>query len=300
MNGQRGTLPRATALGATAVLAVMLLAGCTTGGSGGGSSAGSGGGSTALGAPVAAAADSAGRQTAAGKAGSLSQADRSITTTGSLDLTAADPIGAATDIAGIVAGSGGRVENLDEAPAKQASSHLTARIPSSAFDATLASIKRAGRVQNLTLRSTDVTAQVTDYGVRIAGLRSSIARLQALLAKASTTTDLVQIEGTLTNRETDLEQLLAQQKALTDQVAYATLIISIVRPAVVHRVVPTDFLSGLLAGGAALLATLAALAVGLGVALPWLVAVGIVAAVAVAVRRRVRATQRRRKEPTSA
>jgi hypothetical protein len=281
--------PRLTAGGAVALLAVGLLAGCTASGA-------SGGGGSAAGGSTGRAAD-AGSTTLQAKGGARSPigADRSVTTTGSLDLTARDPIGTAADITGIVRGSGGRIENADEEPGKRASAHLTARIPSAAFDAALSSIKREGKVRNVTIRATDVTSQVTDYRVRIATLRTSIVRLESLLAKASTTTDLVQIEGTLTNRETDLERLLGEQKSRSDQVAYSTLTIAIQSPAVVTNGLPTDFGAGFLAGATALLTTLAAFVVGFGVALPWLAAVGVLVAAALAVRRLVR----RRREPRS-
>jgi hypothetical protein len=284
--------PRLTAGGAVALLAIGLLAGCTASGTSGG------GGSSAGGSAGDARAADAGSSTLQlkGRAGSPVASDRSVTTTGSLDLTARDPIGTAADITGIVRGSGGRIENADEEPGKQPSAHLTARIPSSAFDAALSSIKREGKVRNVTIRATDVTSQVTDYRVRIATLRTSIARLESLLAKASTTTDLVQIESTLTSRETDLERLLGEQKSLADQVAYSTLTIAIHAPALVATGLPTNFGTGFLAGATALLTALAAFVVGFGVALPWLAAAGVLAAAALGVRRLVR----RRREPRSA
>lgn len=160
----------------------------------------------------------------------------------------------------------------------------------------LGAIEREGdSVRDVSIGSSDVTARVTDYGVRIANLRTSISRLQQLLSKATSSSALVEIEGALTDRQGRLEQLLAEQRTLGDQVAAATLTVSIVVPAAAPKAGPTDFLGGVVAGADGLLRTAAALAVGLGVVLPWLVVLGALGGVAALVVRRVR-----RRRPTSA
>jgi VIT1/CCC1 family predicted Fe2+/Mn2+ transporter len=138
---------------------------------------------------------------------------------------------------------------------------------------------------------------VTDYRVRIKGLDDSITRLQGLLGKASTTTELVQIESTLTDRETEREQLLAQQQALKDQVTYATLAIVVHEPSLARSAPPSTFLSGLLAGWETLVAVGAGLLVGLGVVLPWAIALGALAVVGLLVARLVRRVRRRAATP---
>lgn len=265
-------------------LGVGLLSGCTSAASSAGaaSAGGSGGDSAATGAQA-----SSGR---AAKTG----VDRSITVTGDLQLSAADPVRAAAAVAGVVTGAGGRVQTDDEHPGRRSgSADLTVRIPSAAFTATLRSIERQGRVTAVSERSTDVTSQVTDYAVRLAGLRTSITRLQTLLARSTTTTDLVRIESSLTTRQTDLEQLLAEQKDLNDQVAFATLSIAIRSPDVVARPAPSTFVTGFGAGLAGLVAALAWTGVLLGVLLPWLLLTAVVALVVLGARRLLRRRTRR-------
>lgn len=285
----RSTL-RITGIAALAALTVSLLAGCTSGGSSGGSggSVASGGGSSG----EAPARDQAGD--AAGKGKAVTGADRSVVRTGSLDLTAKDPVQAAANITRIVIGGGGRIENVVEQPTQDASSSLTARIPSEVFDRTLAAIRREGTVRNVSVRAADVSSRVTNYAVRIGSLRTSIQRLQALLAKASTTTDLVQIESTLTSRETDLEQLLAEQKGLEDQVSYGTLAITVQEPSLARNPAPSNFFTGFLAGFNALVEVGAGLVVGLGVVLPWLLALGALGGLVLLGVRSVQRIRRRR------
>jgi hypothetical protein len=288
MGAARRSAIRLTGIAALAALTGALLAGCTSGGGGSGSSSGGGSGGVAF-------QTSEGRGAAAPAAGGkadLAAADRAVVRTGSLDLTAKDPVHAANAITAIVTGAGGHIDTVTEDPTGDASSSLTARIPADAFDRTLAAIKDEGTVRNVSLHATDVTSQITDYRVRISGLRTSITRLQTLLAKAGSTTALVEIESSLTTRETDLEQLLAQQKALSDQVSYATLTIAVHEPSLARSAPPSSFLTGLAAGWEALVAVGASLIVGIGVVLPWAVALGALGLVALLV---VRLVQRIRK-----
>ncbi len=288
----RTSITRAVALGALALLTAGTLAGCTASGA---SSAGSDAGGTSSGSIAEKGAPASGGSSAASASGSAlsaKQADRSVTVTGDVALTAKDPIGTADRVDAVVTGAGGHVDALDQQPTGHATAVLTVRIPAAVFPATLKSIEQEGHVRTVTLHSTDVTAQVTDYGVRIAALRTSITRLQALLARATTTSDLVEIESTLTARQTSLEQLLAQQKTLDDQVAFATLGVSITEPTAVRTAPPTNFGTGFVAGFAALVASLSALVVVIGVLLPWVVTLGVLGLVgwwvARAVRRRAR------------
>ncbi|HEY0374995.1 MAG TPA: DUF4349 domain-containing protein [Amnibacterium sp.] len=270
---------RAAAIALLSALTVAALAGCTASGGSGAASMTSRGEVSA----------------SAGGAKPAAAADRAVVTTGTLDLVATDPVATADAVATIVAGSGGRVQARDEHPTRPASADLTVRIPSAVFDSTVTAIEhRAKSVRSVSIHASDVTSQVTDYAVRITNLRTSITRLQALLARASDTAALVEIESSLTTRQTDLEQLLAQQKDLGDQVSFATLAITLESPAIAHPGAPSTFLSGLIAGVTALVGTAGAIAVLLGVLLPWVVTLAALAAVgwwAVRlVRRRTRAS----------
>lgn len=262
-------------LATSTVLLTGALAGCTGSGSGGSSASSAGSGGYAVGA-----SDAGGKTTGAAAGHSSATADdRAVVTTGNLDLLSSDPIAASHAISTVVTGAGGRVQSLSEQPKGQASADLTVRIPSAVFDSTLTAIEHYGRTRSVSIHSTDVTAQVTDYGVRIANLRTSIARLQTLLARATDTGALVEIESSLTTRQTDLEQLLAQQKDLADQVSYATLGITVESPPLVRSSGPGTFVAGFLAGLTALGRTLATLAVIVGLLLPWVVVVGLLALV---------------------
>lgn len=263
---------------ASAVLLTSCTAATASSGAGGGS-----GGSVAQAATPSKGGDAA-----------RAAVDRSVTVTGDLQLSAAHPVDVASAVSSIVTGAGGRVQTEDRRPEDRGgSADLTVRIPSTAFPATLAALERQGTVVDVTVRSTDVTSRATDYAVRLTGLRTSIGRLQTLLARSTTTTDLVRIESSLTKRQTDLEQLLAEQKDLTDQVAFATLAVTIRVPGVVAHPAPATFVSGFAAGFAGLTVAVGAAVVVIGVVLPWLIAFAAVAALVLLLLRVVRRRGRR-------
>ncbi|MBW4042011.1 MAG: DUF4349 domain-containing protein [Acidobacteria bacterium] len=274
-----------------AALATASLAGCTASGASSTSAGGSAG--SAADAP-AFGADAPGTAAYGAKAPT---ADRSVVTTGTVHLVTDSPVQVADRITQLVESVSGHVARSTENPTGHPFADLTLRIPASVFPSTLTAIEQQGHLRDVAVNATDVTAQVTDYAVRIANLRTSITRLQQLLSKAASSADLVEIEGALTDRQGALEQLLAQQRTLTDQVTDATLSVSIVTPAAAPRPGPADFLSGLIAGTQGLVATLAALAVALGVVLPWAVVLAGTGAVVALV---VRTVRRRRGRPTSA
>ena len=276
---------RRAALGLLALLSVGLLTACTSAAMSASSSGSRDGAHPA--------ALSAGGAASAAIDLQKAAVDRSITITGDLQLSAADPIGAGRAVAGIVTGAGGRVQTEDEHPnGRRGSADLTVRIPADAFPATLKAIEGQGNVLDVSVRSTDVASRVTDYVVRLAALRTSVARLQTLLAKSTTTTDLVQIESSLTTRQTALEDLLADQKGLTDQIAFSTLSVTIRSPSAAAAPAPDTFASGFGAGFAGLVATLGWAVVMVGVLLPWLIALVVVVITVLGARRLVRRSRR--------
>jgi hypothetical protein len=281
--------------GGAAVLAIaaLLLAGCT-GGGGASSSVGSpgSGGAADSGGSAQTKPQGSGGSVAdpASKSDTVIAPNRDVVTTGSVSLTVSDPIASADRATAIVLGAGGRIDNSSEQPAtdtQKATATLVLRIPSSNLDATLADLKRLGTVDSATLNATDVTTQSKDIDGRITALQASVDRLLALMAKATTTADLITIESTLSDRQAQLDSLRAQQKALADQVAMSTITLDLHAKGTVPAATPTTFWSGLTAGWDALVATVNGLLVALGAVLPWLVVLGILGGIAWWIVRRI-------------
>ncbi|MBK4347160.1 DUF4349 domain-containing protein [Lacisediminihabitans changchengi] len=217
-------------------------------------------------------------------------AGRDVVSTGTVSLTVKKPTDAATRAVRIVETAGGRVDDRTERAATKGdhgSASLTLRIPSAALTETLASIRALGKVDDVSISARDVTAEHTDLGARVTALRASVDRLVDLMSRSATTADLITIESALSQRQSDLEALEAQQAALGNQIALATITLRLgsIAPAP-PAPAPADFLSGLTTGWNALVTFITGVIVVVGVLLPWVLPPAAVAAIVLLVLRR--------------
>jgi len=282
--------PAAAAL----LAAVLLLAGCSASGSSNdaGSSVTNPGTATdsskdsgVVGAPQAGdAAGSATSGTVTGSTGEVASGQRDVIMTGSMSITAKDPIKATQDAVTITEQAGGRIDSRTENPQAEnqpASATLTLRIPADALDRTVTELKKLGTVNFVSLNASDITQQTQDLDARITALKTSVDRLLALMQQATTTTDLIAIEGTLSQRQADLESLQSQRNFLSDQVDFSTITLSLYSTGTVAPGAPGDFWTAIGAGWAALVGALGAALVGIGYALPWIALLGVIALIVI-------------------
>ena len=113
----------------------------------------------------------------------LQDTKRSEIITGSMTVTAEEPIDAAAAAIRLVEAAGGRIDGRQEyAPVDgdRGSATLVLRIPSTKVDATVDKLKELGKVEEIVISATDVTAQVQDIEARIRALQASVDRLTAL------------------------------------------------------------------------------------------------------------------------
>ena len=272
-----------TALAAVLLVAALGLAGCAA--------PGASSGAYDMPAPAPAVGGDAGSVPEGGKGllgqdstGGSASSDRSVITTGYLNITTYDPIEASGDAVLIVEQAGGRVDGRQEIAAAngdRGSATLTLRIPSEKLTTTLAELKKMGDATELSLSSTDVTGQVQDLDARIDALRASVDRLTTLLATATDTDALVAIESSLSQRQADLESMESQQRSLGDQVAMSTITLNLVSIADAPVKKPVNFLTGLQTGWDSFVGFVSGLIVVIGVLLPWLVFLALVAAIVI-------------------
>jgi hypothetical protein len=100
---------------------------------------------------------------------------------------------------------------------------IVLRVPEPKLDEALLRVSKVGEELTRTSSSDDVTARLADLESRVATQRKSLERVRALLGQATSLQEIVTIEAELSRREADLESLQAQQRALGDQAALATL-----------------------------------------------------------------------------
>jgi hypothetical protein len=106
---------------------------------------------------------------------------------------------------------------------------LVVKVPPASVNNLLDGLADSGTVVAVNQSATDVTDQLVDLDVRIANARASVENVRGFMAQTTNLGELVSLESELTRRQTELEQLEAQQRNLTDRVSLSTLTIE-VRP----------------------------------------------------------------------
>ncbi|GIG22950.1 hypothetical protein Cch01nite_36740 [Cellulomonas chitinilytica] len=298
---------RSAALGAAALLAATLALGACSAGDDSGSSdsadvasdAGAAAGGNVggeVGGDVGSDDAAAGSQVQPAADGTVPAAStQQVVQVGELSMSVDDVRVAADAVVDLAEKAGGRVDDRTEHDATagtRGTASLKIRVPSTEMTATLAALRTIGTVDQVDLHSQDVTNVAKDLDARIHGLELSVARMQDLLARATTNEAVVSAENSLTERQTNLEQLQSQRALLADQVRLSTLTVAITGPEVVvapepepEPTGPQSFLEGLSAGWSAFAATVKVVVVLFGVLLPWLAFGGAIAAGVVAVSR---------------
>jgi len=217
--------------------------------------------------------------------------DREVVTTGSMTVTAEDPIEAAREATEIVEEAGGRIDARREtAPTDfdEGSAMLTVRVPAESLSETIEELKELGRSQSVALDEVDVTTQSQDLAARIGASRASVDRLTALLATATDVEVLIQLETAISDRQGALESMEAQQRALADQVSLSSIDLYLVSPENAPTETPDTFWSGLVAGWTAFTGFTAFLLVAAGVLLPWLAVAAVLAVIVLVAVKRMR------------
>lgn len=222
--------------------------------------------------------------------------DRKEVVTGTVDLTADDPVAAAQTLVDRVAELDGRVDQRTENPGTADSdphANLMVRIPATDTDAFIDGLSELGEITQVSTNRDDVTLQWQDLDARITALRASVDRLRDLMARAANTADLIAAEEALADRQAELDSLTGQRRYLDDQISLSTLTVDIRSTA--EKTVedgPANFWDGVVDGWNSLFDWLKGAVVFIGQVLPWLIflaLVGAIVGVVAALFRRLRA-----------
>lgn len=268
---------RTVLVSALALTAVLGLAGCSAGVNG----AAGGASSVALLPGVAPEMIDPG-SVAFDSAASPAATDRSVIVTGWATILVDDPQEAADAAAAIVDEAGGRIDARSvQAPTDYSggSATLTLRVPADSLDDVLAALGELGRVQTVSTNASDVTIEVQDLDARIGALRTSIERLEALQADATSIDALIQLETAISDRQAQLESLEAQQRYYDDQITMSTLTVDFVSQPVLAEPDPGSFWDGVVKGWEALGIFFSGLVIVLGVLVPWLIPIVVIGAI---------------------
>jgi Domain of unknown function (DUF4349) len=306
---RRTMVVRGTALTVSAMIAIIGIGACTGSESGGSSSAGGSaqGAQMVPAGPASAAAGgtAAGRSAVAGHvAAGSSDLELSAAKIQTAELDVAvkhgESVAAKADAAEVIAaGTGGEVDADDRTSGKYPSATLLLRVPPEDLTAVLGKLSHLGTEKARHLSTKDVTSKVADVNSRVDSARVAIARLRDLYQHAVKVADVINIESELSGRESDLESLQAQQRALSAQTSMAAVTLSltsaaapVVKPKVTHHHHRTGFVGGLQNGWDAFSRGAAGLATAAGAVLPFAVLLVVLALAARLLWPRLRPTRR--------
>ncbi len=154
---------------------------------------------------------------------------------------------------------------------------IAIRVPATSFNRALADAAKLGEVRNRQVQTQDVTEEYVDLEARIANSESHVQALLALLAKAGTVEEILQVQQVLTNAQQQLEQLKGRLRYLDEHTSYSTLTLSLYETgAEVLATSEWGFVQALKDGLRNLVGAVNALVRGLGVVLPALVVLAII------------------------
>jgi hypothetical protein len=238
---------------------------------------------------------SAAHGTVSGEVAKIVRPARSIIYTADLSvrITKGTVTNAANRATTLVTAAGGYVSAQHEIAGRHELRQvdLTLKIPVARYGAVLAQLKGLGRKISFSSHAVDVTQQVADVNSRVASAQAAIKQLRALLSKAGSVGQLLSVQETINRQESNLEALLAQQRALAHETSYATVTAILVahhkRPVPKPEKTAPGFLAGLKGGWHALVTVVGWLLTALGSALPFLIPIALVAGIALEGRRRL-------------
>ena len=155
---------------------------------------------------------------------------------------------------------------------------IAIRVPSTSFDNAVGDATKLGEVKNRQIQSQDVTGEYVDLQARITNSKAHVQALLALLGKAKTVDEILQVQQVLTYAQQELEQLQGRQRYLDEHTSFSTLTLSLYEVGTV--VTPPSqwgITEAVKDGLHNLIDAFNAIVRGLGVLIPVLIVLGIIA-----------------------
>lgn len=203
---------------------------------------------------------------------------RIVAKSASVTVHVADPLVGAEQVRAIAQKRGGWVtwENisLNGSDGLNTGATVMITVPANDFEDALTELAGIGTLESRSVDTEDVTDQVIDLQARIDSKRASIKRIEALMERAGSVSDIAAVESELASRQSDLESLLAQQKYYASITDFASISVQLTSPAASGS---NPLWAGLQEGWSALQVSVRVLLVVVGALLPFLAAAALVA-----------------------
>ena len=201
---------------------------------------------------------------------------RSVIRTGEVAVTSTDLDAARSaldDLLAAVNGTLDREQTEHDPDGEIERSTLVVRVPVASFDAAVDGIQGLGKVKSAQTAAKDVTTEVIDVDERVETLETSLDRLQDYQRDARDIDDLIRYEQQITERESELQSLKAQQAYLADQTSMSTITVYLSTPrkyvAPPGALEDAGFISGIKSGWSALVDTVVVVLTVVGAILPF-------------------------------
>ncbi|MDW3214471.1 MAG: DUF4349 domain-containing protein [Ilumatobacteraceae bacterium] len=152
---------------------------------------------------------------------------RVVVSSDDIERTVASVMASAATLGGGVASSDVNYGN-DAVGGSDGYAVLVVKVPPESVDRLLSGLDDSGTVQSINQSAQDVTEQLVNLDVRIRNARQSVANVREFMDRTENLNELVTLEAELTRRQTELEQLEAQERNLTDRVALSTITIEVI------------------------------------------------------------------------
>lgn len=107
---------------------------------------------------------------------------------------------------------------------------LSVEVPADKYPQAVEAARSAGTVVQMQQSSYDVGTQVADVDARIDSLEASLARLQKLMGQAKDISDVITLEKAISQRQSELDSLRAQQRELANQTAMSRVSLTLMSP----------------------------------------------------------------------
>jgi hypothetical protein len=156
--------------------------------------------------------------------------EQKVIKTGSLSLTVDDAISSAQNIRTMIEEEKGFVQtsSINELEDGTHYGYVTVRVPSSAFEESMAALKKmAVVVEAESVSASDITEQYIDLSARLKNAKAQEARYIEILETAKTVDEILQIETALSNTRGYIESLTGQIQYLDSQTEMSSITITL-------------------------------------------------------------------------
>jgi hypothetical protein len=150
-------------------------------------------------------------------------------------------------------------------------------VPATKFDETIDALSKMGKVQTEHISGNDVSLQYVDLHSRLANEEAQRDAMLALLAKAQTVEQIIQVQNQIGSITGQIEQLKGQIQYIEHNVAFSTITVQITESGAPVTAAPSDswgFASALSDAAHNFVATVNYLVTGLGAVGPILILLG--------------------------